>query len=138
MNFWVYWRLKCGGVHTSHPIDSWWLNIIRAVLISGCVRNMWWCLINVTPMELWNDSRRWISTCIYYSSFGMRLRWVFAYVTNGQLKPKLLVKVVESLVLNHVLMCLYLVFSKVGLIASIFSKVCSILWAKLSIYVFPK
>ena len=27
--------------------------------------------------------------------------------------------------------------SKVGLIASIFSKVCSILWAKLSMYVFP-
>jgi len=28
--------------------------------------------------------------------------------------------------------------SKVGLIVSIFSKVCSILWAKLSMYVFGK
>merc|ERR1711990_962507 len=28
------------GVHTSHPIDGSWLNVIRAVLISGCVRKM--------------------------------------------------------------------------------------------------
>jgi hypothetical protein len=32
--------LKCGGVQTCHGMDTWWLNVIRAVLISGCVRNM--------------------------------------------------------------------------------------------------
>ena len=27
-------------MYTSHSIDGWWLNVIRAVLISGCVQNI--------------------------------------------------------------------------------------------------
>jgi hypothetical protein len=39
--------LKCGGVQTCHAMDTWWLNVIRALLISGCVRNMDAQVINV-------------------------------------------------------------------------------------------
>jgi hypothetical protein len=31
--------LQCRGLHTSHQSNSWGLNVKRAVLISGCVRN---------------------------------------------------------------------------------------------------
>jgi len=49
-----------------------------------------------------------------------------------------MVKVEEYLcVLNQIISACYII-SKVGLIASIFSKVCSNLWAKLSMYVFHK
>jgi len=44
---------------------------------------------------------------------------------------------VEISILNQIISACY-ISSKVGLIASIFSKVCSILWAKWSMYVFHK
>jgi hypothetical protein len=40
-------RLKCGDVHICHFIDGWGLNVIGSFLISGCVRNIYWSLINV-------------------------------------------------------------------------------------------
>jgi hypothetical protein len=43
--------LKCGGVQTCHAMDTWWLNVIRALLISGCVRNMDAQVINVCLLK---------------------------------------------------------------------------------------
>jgi hypothetical protein len=85
---WVYLRLKWGGVHTCHSIDSWWLHVIRAVLISGCVRNMQQQLISIVSYilhlqfgwdgyslikQMGNSPNKWLKLLQYLKSNYIRL-----------------------------------------------------------------
>ena len=115
-------------MYTSHSIDGWWLNVIRAVLISGCVQN-----ISNTNNTLFDGLTICFTSWPIYFPLDQLVGSTFSLISSHFLCSLLLVSLLEHLIFtrfHHILPLLaslalhfYLVRSSFSIARTSFSHI---------------